>query len=253
MSVGGRLAALAALVAFATLASAANRCVLPSGRVVYTDASCESIGARRDREVRNELSVVPLPPTATQPNKPGASSPAARPAGAPFRKAPNSPVLTVCYEPKDGRKEIGTAEVESAIRAAIALWNAGCNVSYEYLGVCTDSTARDQRAIDYKVWWASWDDSLRVSGDASKSVREHAIAAASPNVGVALNRDIDAAAFQRQWRRSIVHEFGHVVGIGHSGNPRDIMYSGGRQPTPTESDLDACNSAVALRFGVRSP
>lgn len=250
------VAATFLLIAVLPEAAAANRCLLPSGRIVYTDATCESVGAKLEREVKNEISVVPLPPSATTPRPPGpakgAASGAARPAGPPFRKAPNSPVLTVCYEPKDARTGIGAAEVESAIRTGITLWNAGCNVTYEYLGVCADSTARDQRAIDYKVWWASWDDSLRVSGDASKTVREHAIAAASPSVGVALNRDIDAAAFQRQWRRSIVHEFGHVVGIGHSQDRGDIMYSGGRQPTPTENDLAACNAAVAMRFGVRS-
>ena len=247
-----QVAAVLLLIAFLPEAAAVNRCVLASGRIVYTDATCESVGGRLEREVKNEISVVPLPSTAAQPRKPAASTPA-RPAGAPFRKAANSPVLTVCYDPKDARAGIGAPEVENAIRAGIALWNAGCNVNYEYLGVCTDSTARDQRAIDYKVWWASWDDSLRVAGDASKTVREHAIAAASPSVGVALNRDIDAAAFQRQWRRSIVHEFGHVVGIGHSQDRGDIMYSGGRQPTPTENDLAACNAAVAMRFGVRSP
>lgn len=250
MSLGGRLAALAALMTFAALAAAANRCVLATGRIIYTDASCESIGGKVDRPVKNELSVVPLPPEKRESGKPGAPSSAARSSGAPFRKAANAPVLTVCYDPANGRKEIGVADVESTIRSAIALWNAGCNVNYEYLGVCMDNTARDQRAIDYKVWWASWDDSLRFSG---QTAREHAIAAASPSVGVALNRDVDAVAFQRQWRRSIVHEFGHVVGIGHSADPRDIMYSGGRQQTPTEYDLDACNRAVAQRFGVKSP
>lgn len=245
-----QVAAAFLLIAFLPQGVAANRCLLPSGRVVYTDASCESAGGKLDREVKDGISVVPLPPSAMAPRKPAATA-LARSAGAPFRKAPDSPILTVCYDPKDARAGIGAGEVESAIRAGIALWNAGCNVSYEFLGVCVDSTARDQRAIDYKVWWASWDDSLRVSGDASKSVREHAIAAASPSVGVALNRDVDAAAFQRQWRRSIVHEFGHVVGIGHSTDRADIMYSGGRQQAPTANDLAACNHAIETRFGVR--
>ena len=38
----------------------------------------------------------------------------------------------------------------------------------------------------------------------------------------------------------------HVVGIGHSSDRGDVMYSGGRQQTPTESDLAACNEAGVL-------
>jgi hypothetical protein len=244
------LASSALIVLGAAEATAANRCVLPTGRIIYTDASCESIGGKLDRPMKNEISVVPLPSEARKSKTP---SKAGEAAAASFRKAANAPLLTICYDPANSRKEIDAAEVESAIRAAIGLWNAGCNVNYEFLGRCVDSTARDQRPIDYKVWWASWDDSLRVAGDGSKTFREHTIAAASPRMGVALNREVDAGAFQRQWRRSIVHEFGHVVGIGHSADSRDIMYSGGRQATPTEHDLAACNAAVALRFGVRSP
>ena len=54
-------------------------------------------------------------------------------------------------------------------------------------------------------------------------------------------------------RRAIVHEFGHVVGVGHSRNPGDIMFSGGAQETPTASDLEACNRAIEERYGVGTP
>ena len=47
-------------------------------------------------------------------------------------------------------------------------------------------------------------------------------------------------------------ELGAMVGIGHSSNRADLMYSGGLQPTPTAWDLAACNAAVEQRWGVKS-
>ena len=53
---------------------------------------------------------------------------------------------------------------------------------------------------------------------------------------------------------SEIHEFGHVVGIGHSPNVEDIMYATSRSTAtePTDNDLAACNQAIEVRFGVPS-
>jgi hypothetical protein len=248
-----RRIALFSVAALCSLpAAAVNRCVLPNGHVVYTDATCESLGGRLDRAVSREISVVPPQPGAAPQAPKGAPArqapDAARP-GPAFQKAANAPVMRVCYDPQDARKEVTQPEVEAAIREAIALWNAGCNLTYEFVGSCPLNNQIPERPIDYKVWWASWDDTMQSEG---KTFRDHAIAAASPRIGVALNRDVESAAFQRQWRRSIAHEFGHVAGIGHSGNRADLMYSGGQQPTPTAADLAACNQAIERRFGVKA-
>ena len=253
MSALRRLALFLVAAVCALPAAAVNRCVLPTGRIVYTDATCESLGAKRDRELNREIQVVPPQPGSEFRAPKGA--PAARQApeaprpGPAFQKAANAPVMRVCYDHQDARKEVTQPEVEAAIRGAIALWNAGCNLTYEFVGSCPLNNQIPERPIDYKVWWASWDDTMQSEG---KTFRDHAIAAASPRIGVALNRDVESAAFQRQWRRSIAHEFGHVAGIGHSSSRADLMYSGGLQQTPTAADLAACNLAVERRWGVKS-
>jgi hypothetical protein len=192
--------------------------------------------------------------TAPTPSKGANAKPAAKntkPANI-FKKSPKSPILVVCYDPANARTDVSPGDIDAAIRSGIQLWNDGCNVNYEYLGTCAAEGSRHDRPVDYKVWWAAWDATMmgRGNGDVVHSARDHAIAAASPRVGVALNRDI--AGFVQRYRRAIVHEFGHVVGVGHSPNPTDLMYSGGPTPIPTVNDLAACNHAIETRFGVKS-
>jgi hypothetical protein len=240
------LTVLSAVALFAAApAWAVNRCVTPQGRVFYTEEKCESLGARHEREVRQDgISVITPVPAKGLPK--AAASDAARTRT--FVKSPRAPNLTVCYDAKEARSGVAPAEVESAIQRAFQMWNAGCNVTYEYVGLCpADGAAwRAGRLIEYKVWWASWDDSLKAG---ERTYRDHAIAAASPQMGVALNRDLPVPAHRLQ--RSIAHEFGHVVGIGHSADPGDLMYSGGKQPSPTARDFRLCNLAVENRFGVK--
>ena len=225
-----------------------NRCVTPQGRVFYTEEKCESLGGRHERTVRPDgVSVIAPLPMKASPSR--ASESEAPRAARTFVKSARAPNLTVCYDAKDARGGVAPAEVEAAIQRAFQMWNAGCNVTYEYVGLCPADNAawRAGRLIDYKVWWASWDESLKAG---ERTYREHAIAAASPQIGVALNRDLPVPGHRLQ--RSIAHEFGHVVGIGHSADPGDLMYSGGKQQTPTARDFRLCNLAVEHRFGVKS-
>src|SRR5258705_9777499 len=88
------LAAFLLLAAYIAPGLAANRCVPPSGRVLYTDGRCETGGAKRQGEVKDLLQVVPPQdaPAARRPASPAAKEAAT--ARNPFRKASNSPVLT---------------------------------------------------------------------------------------------------------------------------------------------------------------
>jgi Matrixin len=255
MHPGVKILALALAMALATSAApaaATNRCITADGRILYTDSRCDAVGAQPHGEVKGAISVVPLP--AQKPSAPRASPAAAEEPPAPravFRKSPNAPTLAVCYQPKDARAGVAPEVVEASIRQAFSLWNAGCNINYKYAGQCPpdDGTWRPNPA-EYKVWWESWDESLALGGDPKSYARDHAVAMASPTIGVSLNRDISVPASRLQ--RAIVHEFGHVVGVGHSRNPGDLMFSGGRQKTPTASDLEACNQAIERRYGIKA-
>lgn len=238
-------------------AVAMNRCITPEGRIVYTDGRCESAGAKPHGQVRGSISVVPAQkPEAVPAQKPEA--PRAEPAPpfernvrpAVFRKSPNAPTLKVCYDPKDARADASLRDVESAIRDALVQWNAGCNINYEYLGVCpADAGLWQRNRADYKVYWESWDNSLTMDKP-EELAREHAVAMASADIGVSLNRDASVPAWR--WQRAIAHEFGHVVGIRHSRDPGDLMFSGGKQRTPTAADYQMCNHAIEAHHGIKA-
>jgi hypothetical protein len=241
-----------ALAGCALPAGATNRCITPEGRIVYTDSRCDSVGAKPHGQVRDSINVVPAPPQRAEPPR---ADPApgfernVRPAV--FRKSANAPTLSVCYDRKDARADVPDHDVESAIRDAFALWNAGCNINYQYLGPCpADADLWQRNRADYKVYWSSWDNSLTVSDDPASFAREHAIAMAGTGIGVSLNRDASVPAWR--WRRSIAHEFGHVVGVGHSADPGDLMFSGGKQRAPTAADYKLCNEAIEVRHGIKA-
>jgi hypothetical protein len=245
--------AAAAAAAWSSPAAAMNRCVTPEGRVIYTDSRCEFVGARPHGQVRDSLSVVPSQ------DAPQTKGPAQKRAGRAerneratvFRKSPNAPRLTICYDARNARADTPLQQMESAIASSAAQWNTGCNVNYQYIGPCpADEAAWQRERPDYRVAWATWDDSLMFHAPSQSLARDHAIARAGPALGVELNRDISVPPWRLQ--RAIAHEFGHVAGVLHSNDSRDLMYSGGNQRGPTAADYEMCNRAIEARYGVKT-
>ena len=117
-SAAWRLPLLLGSVSFT--ASATNRCTTPGGKILYTDETCESVGAKHDREVKATVSAIG---TAPAPSKSGNAKLAAKNTrlASVFKKSPKAPVLFVCYDPKDGRKDVTHDEIDSAIRYGIQL------------------------------------------------------------------------------------------------------------------------------------
>jgi hypothetical protein len=250
----GTVAAGLVLATVAAPAGAVNRCITADGRTVYTDGRCESLGAKPHGRVSDSISVVPAAPV-PQRVEPARTDQMpsfernVRPAV--FRKSATAPSLSVCYDAKEARADVSVRDVESAIRDALALWNAGCNINYEYHGLCpADADLWQRKRADYKVYWSTWDDSLRMDDDPEALARKHAIAMAGVGIGISLNRAAAVPAWR--WHRAILHEFGHVVGAGHSANPGDLMYSGGKQRTPTATDYQLCNRAIEVRYGIKA-
>jgi hypothetical protein len=238
------------LLACASPVAAMNRCLTPQGRIIYTDSRCEFVGAQPHGSVRESLSVVP--PQSRQPPQNSVSPPAdPNVRAAVFRKSPHAPRLSICYDARNARADVPVRQMESAIEESLSQWNRGCNVNYQYRGPCpADEGAWQRERADYRVAWAYWDDSLMLHAPSQSLARDHAIARASPAIGVELNRDIAVPPWRLQ--RAIAHEFGHVAGVLHSNDPQDLMYSGGNQRGPSAADYAMCNRAIELRYGVKT-
>jgi|GEM_PF-5789309 len=205
------------------------------------DQPCESVGAVSKGSLRMApLSDVVTTPTVTRP------SAIAAPKGenlrsAIFRKSSQSKKLVLCYDPSRASKAIPTSDMVSAISNAANAWNAGCNVNFEYAGLC--------QSIGYYDHIVGWDEELAVS--------KKALAVAEiGRGGVTLSADSDALSANLD--QTTTHELGHIIGLVHSPDLKDIMYGGGTMqrkkaglsPTPSEADFDKCNRAMQSRFGI---
>lgn len=166
-------------------------------------------------------------------------------AGAPpatgFVKSPQSPAVRIYYDPGGQPRQFSTAEVESVIRGAAAAWSKRCNVRLVYGGIATKG-----RRAQSVIRWAGELANVRHNGTKIAAM-------GSMSGDVKLSPAISNALL----KRTITHEIGHVIGVGHiHEDPTAVMsYTADYKTRVTsalsESDFLSCNEAMRIRFGIR--
>lgn len=158
-----------------------------------------------------------------------------------FVKSPQSPAVKVYYDPDGQPRQFSTAEVESVIRGAATAWSKHCNVRLSYGGI-----AAKGRRTQSVIRWAGELANVRHNGT-------RIAAMGSMSGDVKLNPAISSALL----KRTITHEIGHVIGVGHiHEDPTAVMsYTADYKTRVTsvlsESDYLSCNEAIRIRFGIR--
>jgi len=212
------------------------KCVDKAGKVSYQHVECAGSAA-----LAKTIDARPAPPEAearAQPATPSASNPSR------FVKSPKSPTIGFHYNPWREPVGFSTGQIEASIQRAIRLWNSQCNVNLEYQGVRRGEVAlNEQNAMQgYTIRW---------SAELSK-VSNHGLGTAArggSRFGVEMNPD--GVRNGTDLDRVIVHEIGHVIGIGHlHDDPHSVMSYRGRSTTPNASDYYSCNLAMQQRYGI---
>ena len=158
------------------------------------------------------------------------------------------------YNPTGHPPMLDDAWTLAMIREVAARWQS-CGVRLEYGG----QTERVPGAIDgvnvvgwrndgkqFSAWttWAAHRDGLAVEADVTlyANIFEHY-----------WRQGLDV---QRELRKSVAHEFGHVLGLSHSPHPEDAMsvklLSRADWPLPSSNDLARCRAQVAGPLAARS-
>lgn len=150
-----------------------------------------------------------------------------------------------------------SAKVVAMLQETMTEWEGACGVQFNYAG--TDATIQDV-STDQKVsviwgnangaaayagpsrnsWTSSNDSSDRALGYDPYTDGSVVI---SNTLDWSQDGNLSTAQAERSFKRVILHEIGHLIGLGHSDNPVSLMYA---NPYNEISHLMADDKAAAL-------
>lgn len=215
------------------------RCTEANGKITYSSSPCTESG---NSGAEKTLAFPAAPPRV-------AAAPKLSAAVLPERLTPARPravAIRIFYDPANAPKEHPVNKMAWLIRAALASWSAGCAVQLEYHGTAPYFSPGSPDGV-----------SIRWSAELMRARHP-----ANPAAGIAGTGSMEAGISLRQrvadesLQHIILHEIGHVLGMGHSHDAGDSVMSylpdeaQVNSVQPSTADYLACNRALKARYGL---
>lgn len=141
----------------------------------------------------------------------------------------DEPAVRFTYSHAGAPHGMRVERVEAALIDAARQWSQACGVRIEYAGQAEDSTNT--------VRWVQGFTDARVMGTASIAVVDGSTRIAYFTMALNAAKLTDSVKLHS----TVLHEFGHVMGIDHSENAGAVMYRAARGRTElADEDINRC-------------